>query len=135
MNPADLFSALADPTRLRVVELLHEASRPVHELSAAFSISRPAISRHLRVLKQAGLVKEIKQGRENVYSLQADRLKPAIAWLEAHRARRPAKVVASKRRVAKAGKPAPRPAPAGVPKARKPIVARPPTPQLSFFDL
>lgn len=85
MSLADLYSALADPTRLRVLELLHAKARPVHELAAAFDISRPAISRHLRVLKEAGLVQEVKQGRENLYSFQRDELKPGIAWLDSHR--------------------------------------------------
>lgn len=84
MSLADLYSALADPTRLRVLELLHDKARPVHELAAAFEISRPAISRHLRVLKEAGLVQELKQGRENLYSFQRDELKPGIAWLNEH---------------------------------------------------
>lgn len=84
MSLADLYSALADPTRLRVLELLHDKARPVHELAAAFDISRPAISRHLRVLKEAGLVQEVKQGRENLYSFQRDELKPGIAWLNEH---------------------------------------------------
>jgi DNA-binding transcriptional ArsR family regulator len=81
-TPVDQFSALADPTRCRVIEMLHERPMPVHELSAAFDISRPAISRHLRVLKDARLVKEEKQGRENVYSLQRARLKPMANWLD-----------------------------------------------------
>lgn len=85
MSLADLYSALADPTRLRVLEMLHDKSRPVHELAGAFDISRPAISRHLRVLKEAGLVKEEKQGRENVYSFQRDELTPGIAWLDQHK--------------------------------------------------
>ena len=87
MSPVDQFAALADPTRLRVIELLSAKSRPVHELAAAFSISRPAISRHLKVLKDADLVKEEKRGRENVYALQRSRLKPPMDWLEKHRAR------------------------------------------------
>ena len=84
MSPATKFSALADPTRVRVVEMLHEKSRPVHELAAAFKISRPAISRHLRVLKDARLVKEEKQGRENVYSLQRTQLKSVAEWVGQH---------------------------------------------------
>ena len=82
----DQFAALGDMTRVRVVEMLSEKARPVHELAAAFDISRPAISRHLRVLKDAGLVKEEKQGRENVYALQRARLKSLLDWLERHRA-------------------------------------------------
>ena len=82
MTPVDQFSALADPTRCKVIEMLHERPMPVHELTAAFDISRPAISRHLRVPKDARLVKEEKQGRENIYSLQRARLKPMSTWLE-----------------------------------------------------
>lgn len=82
MTPVDQFSALADATRCKVIEMLHERPMPVHELSAAFDISRPAISRHLRVLKEARLVKEEKHGRENIYSLQRARLKPMSTWLE-----------------------------------------------------
>jgi DNA-binding transcriptional ArsR family regulator len=81
MSPVVLFAALADATRCRVVEMLRERPRPVHDLAAAFSISRPAISRHLRVLKEAGLVLEQRQGRENVYSLQPHRLQPLSEWL------------------------------------------------------
>lgn len=84
MSPVAQFAALADPTRCRVVELLHERPRPVHELAAAFSISRPAISRHLRVLKEAALVREERQGRENFYSLQRRQLEPLTAWLKLH---------------------------------------------------
>ena len=82
---ADLqFSALADATRCRLVEMLFERSRPVHELAAAFEISRPAVSRHLRLLREAGLVIEEKQGRENVYSLQHQSLRALAVWLERH---------------------------------------------------
>ena len=90
MNPVALFAALADPTRCRVLEMLHERPMPVHELAAAFSISRPAISRHLRVLREASLVREEKQGRENLYSLQRQQLRPMSEWLDRHRRRRPA---------------------------------------------
>lgn len=99
MSPADQFFALADATRCRVVEMLSERAMPVHELAAAFSISRPAISRHLRVLKEAGLVKEIKRGRENIYTLQRQKLAPIGRWLERQGravtpARKPARKVA-----------------------------------------
>lgn len=116
---ADKFSALADPTRLRVVEMLHERSRPVHELAAAFAISRPAISRHLRVLKDARLVKEEKRGRENVYSLQRAQLKPLADWLNQRWTSKPVAL----RTVAEASKPAARAAPKSEPK---------PTPQMEF---
>jgi len=149
MSLVDLFSALADPTRCRVVEMLHERSRPVHELAAAFDISRPAISRHLKVLKDAGLVVEEKSGRENLYSLQRAKLKPMQVWLEKHRRDK-----ASAPRLAKPKVVAPAPAPVveaavppvtpqaalpkRTPKAPRPVVVAPPpavAPQLSFFDL
>lgn len=62
--------------------LLAERPRPVHELATAFDISRPAVSRHLRLLKEAGLVVEEKQGRENVYSLRRQSLRALSGWLE-----------------------------------------------------
>lgn len=61
--------------------MLAEAPLPVHRIADAFSISRPAISRHLRVLKQAGLVAEVKKGRENLYALKPARLSRATDWL------------------------------------------------------
>ena len=81
ITPVAQFAALADATRCRVVELLQERPRPVHELAAAFEISRPAISLHLRVLKDAELVREEKRGRENVYALDIVRLDDIKAWL------------------------------------------------------
>lgn len=84
--PIALYSALADTTRCRILEILKLAPTPVHVLAEAFSISRPAISRHLRVLKTAGLVAEVKKGRENVYAFRPAKLEPAKAWLESIRA-------------------------------------------------
>jgi len=81
MPPIQQFAALADETRCRVLDLLHARPRPVHELAAEFAISRPAISRHLRVLREAGLVREEKRGRENVYAMDPARLDPAGEWL------------------------------------------------------
>ena len=81
---SDLQQALADDTRCALIDLLRERPRPVHELAAAFSISRPAISRHLRVLKEAGLIAEERAGRENVYALKRHRLRVLSSWLEQH---------------------------------------------------
>lgn len=111
MSLVDLFSALADPTRCRVVEMLHERPRPVHELAAAFDISRPAISRHLKVLKDAGLVVEEKTGRENVYSLQRAELKPMQDWLEKHRTARAPKKAGKLKSIIDAAAVAPEPTP------------------------
>jgi DNA-binding transcriptional ArsR family regulator len=79
--PIAIYSALADATRCRIVEILLAGPIPVHTLAEAFSISRPAISRHLRVLKTAGLVAEVKKGRENLYALRPAKLAPATTWI------------------------------------------------------
>ncbi len=75
------FSALGDAVRSRMVTMLRQRPYPVHELAAAFPISRPAISRHLRVLKSAGLVVEAKVGRENLYSLNDADFPGMSKWL------------------------------------------------------
>ncbi|WIJ23784.1 ArsR/SmtB family transcription factor [Devosia sp. RR2S18] len=82
MSPVSLFNALADPTRCKIVEMLQEGPQPVHVLSAEFRISRPAISRHLRVLKSAKVIGLTKKGRENRYRLLPNRLTPAQQWLD-----------------------------------------------------
>lgn len=80
--PALQFAALADETRCALVDLLRDGPRPVHELAATFAISRPAVSRHLKILKVAGIVREERRGRENVYALDRHTLKGLSAWLE-----------------------------------------------------
>ncbi len=81
--PIALYSALADATRCKIIAILADGPIPVHKLADAFSISRPAISRHLRVLKEAGLVVEVKKGRENLYTFRAKKLDKAVDWLNA----------------------------------------------------
>jgi DNA-binding transcriptional ArsR family regulator len=144
MSLVELFSALADPTRCRVVEMLHERPRPVHELAAAFDISRPAISRHLKVLKDAGLVVEEKTGRENVYSLQRAELKPMQDWLEKHRTAKAPKKAGKPKSIVDAAVVEPVSV-AAIDAAKPKRRSRPPreviapplvaAPQLSFFDL
>jgi DNA-binding transcriptional ArsR family regulator len=65
----DPFAALGDPHRRRIVELLADRSRSVGELAQELPISRPAVSRHLRLLKQAGLVREAAAGTRRIYRL------------------------------------------------------------------
>lgn len=79
--PIAIYSALADATRCRIIDILLAGPIPVHKLADAFAISRPAISRHLRVLKTAGLVAEVKKGRENLYALRPAKLGGAMAWI------------------------------------------------------
>jgi DNA-binding transcriptional ArsR family regulator len=79
--PAVLFAALADPIRCRIVELLRDEPLPVHRIALAFPVSRPAISRHLRILRQSGLVGEERHGRENRYRLETAQLAVLVRWL------------------------------------------------------
>jgi DNA-binding transcriptional ArsR family regulator len=75
-------AALADPTRRAVLERLRQAPSPVGRLAAAFPISRPAISKHLKVLKEAGLVSEEAEGTRRVYRIDPHGLGALRAWLD-----------------------------------------------------
>ena len=77
----DVFHAIADPTRRGLLDLIAESEQPVKTLAKAFSMSRPAISQHLRILKQAGLVAERQVGREHLYRLQAIPLHEVSDWV------------------------------------------------------
>ena len=77
----DVFQAIADPTRRRLLGLVAEGDRSVASLAAAFPMTRPAISQHLRVLRRAGLVTERKVGRERHYRLRAAPLREVSAWV------------------------------------------------------
>ena len=77
----DLFAALADPTRRAILTSLQKGGAPVHRLAADFDISRPAVSKHLAVLRHARLVRETRRGRENIYALERDALEAARLWL------------------------------------------------------
>lgn len=74
--------ALGNPVRRQILHLLRERPLAVGALAAHFPISRPAVSRHLRVLREAGLIEVKSQGRENLYSLQIDGFAQAQGWLE-----------------------------------------------------
>jgi len=76
------FFALGDPARLNIVQRLAEGPKTAGELAEPFSISRPAISRHLRVLREAGITKAEVRGREWWYSIEPNTLKDAQQWLE-----------------------------------------------------
>jgi DNA-binding transcriptional ArsR family regulator len=77
--------ALADPTRRRIVELLAEGERSAGEIAAHFRTSRPGISRHLRVLREHGLVHTREQAQRRLYSLDPAPLAELDAWLERYR--------------------------------------------------
>ena len=79
------FQALADPTRRAVLELLRRGSQPAGEIAGAFPVSRPAISKHLRLLRRAHLVREHREGRHRVYQLNPDPLRAVDTWLDRYR--------------------------------------------------
>jgi len=79
------FGALADPTRRAVLDLLRAGRRPAGEIARAFPVSRPAISKHLRVLRRAHLVEERREGRHRLYQLNPTPLRAVDSWLEQYR--------------------------------------------------
>jgi DNA-binding transcriptional ArsR family regulator len=83
--PEVTFGALADPTRLAVLHLLRHGGQPAGRIAQAFPISRPAISKHLRLLRRAHLVWEHREGRHRVYQLNAEPLKALDSWLAQYR--------------------------------------------------
>lgn len=84
-NAAAVFRAVSDPTRRAILDTLRAGPRPAGAIADAFPVSRPAISRHLRVLRHASLVREEKRGRERLYALNPEPLKAIDDWLTAYR--------------------------------------------------
>jgi DNA-binding transcriptional ArsR family regulator len=81
----DAIGALADPTRRRIVELLADRERGAGEIAAQFETSRPGVSRHLRVLREHGLVNARGQGQRRLYSLDPAPLAELDSWLSRYR--------------------------------------------------
>lgn len=74
-------AAIADPVRRAILEMLREQRLPAGEIAGRFTISRPAISRHLRVLRESGLVRDTLVGRQRLYELDASRFAGLTDWL------------------------------------------------------
>jgi DNA-binding transcriptional ArsR family regulator len=85
MSLTETFAALGDPTRLAIVERLAEGDATVKELAEPFSVSLPAISRHLKVLEQAGLITRGRTAQSRPSSLRVDAFKEATKWMNARR--------------------------------------------------
>ena len=81
----DALAALADPTRRELVALLARGEVAAGELADRFAVSRPAISRHLRVLRESGLVQARTEGKRRLYTLDPRPLREIDAWLEPYR--------------------------------------------------
>ena len=78
----DVFRAIADPSRRAIIAALADGPLAVHEISSLFPISRPAISKHLRLLGEAGLVEHRRRGKENVYALDPAPFAELADWLD-----------------------------------------------------
>jgi len=81
----DVFHAISDPTRRALLDRLRAGPAPVNALAGDFDQTRPAISKHLRVLRKAKLVSEKRSGRERVYALEPQRLQSVAGWIEGYR--------------------------------------------------
>jgi DNA-binding transcriptional ArsR family regulator len=85
MSLSETFAALGDPTRLAILERLAEGDATVTELAEPFSVSLPAISRHLKVLERAGLITRGRSAQARPSSLRVEALDEAVSWLETRR--------------------------------------------------
>lgn len=79
---ADVFQAIADPTRRSLLDQLRQGEQPVKQLAEPFGVSLPAISQHLGVLCEAGLVTQRKVGRQRFYRLNPEPLQQVSCWVE-----------------------------------------------------
>jgi DNA-binding transcriptional ArsR family regulator len=107
------FAALADPTRRAVLDRLRTGHQPAGEIAQAFTVSRPAISKHLRVLVRADLLREDRRGRHRFYRVNAAPLKAVDEWLAQYRVFWESKLADLKGFVEEGGRlarPAPQPA-------------------------
>jgi DNA-binding transcriptional ArsR family regulator len=80
-----VYAAIADPTRRAILDALRRGERSAGDIAALFPVSRPAVSKHLRVLRRAGLVGERRVSQSRLYSLNARPLREVELWLEHYR--------------------------------------------------
>jgi DNA-binding transcriptional ArsR family regulator len=85
-TPPPVFEVLGEPNRRRILDLLRDDERPVGEVVAALDISQPAVSKHLRILRNAGLVASRHDGPRRLYRVNAEPLQQIDAWLAPYRA-------------------------------------------------
>jgi DNA-binding transcriptional ArsR family regulator len=81
----ETFAALAEPTRFRIVELLRSGPRPVNAIGERLQLTQPQVSKHLRVLKESGLVDVRPRAQQRLYELRAQPLRQLHHWLERYR--------------------------------------------------
>ena len=85
MAVATTFEVLAEPNRRRILDLLGRSEQPVGALVRALDVSQPAVSKHLRILREAGLVEVRGDGQRRLYRVQAESLRVVDEWLEPYR--------------------------------------------------
>ena len=81
-NANRVFAALHDPTRRAVLERLRDGPRPVNEIARGLPVTRPAVSQHLKILKEAGLVSDRSEGTRRIYYVDPKGLGAMRAWLD-----------------------------------------------------
>jgi len=81
----DVFQAIADPTRRQIIDILSDQSMNLNAVSSHFEISRPAISKHIKILTECGLVIVRREGRERYCSADVRKLREIDQWLNRHR--------------------------------------------------
>ncbi|MDO5980975.1 ArsR/SmtB family transcription factor [Flavivirga spongiicola] len=81
----DVFQAIADPVRRDIIELLSNEALTVNTVAEKFEVSRPAISKHLKILKECGIIEINKKGRERFCEIQPKNLIPAFLWIEQYK--------------------------------------------------
>ncbi|MCP5109355.1 MAG: winged helix-turn-helix transcriptional regulator [bacterium] len=79
------FRAVADPTRRAILDLLRTGRQPATKIARGFPVSRPAISKHLRILREADLVSERRHGRNRIYELNPEPLRGVEEWVSRYR--------------------------------------------------
>lgn len=81
----DVFKAIADPVRREIIQLLSDDILTVNNIAERFDISRPAVSKHLKILKECGIINIQQQGRERFCKIQPKELIPAFLWIDQYR--------------------------------------------------
>ena len=81
----DAFNAVAEPRRRQILDVLAQGERPVNDLVARLGLAQPQVSKHLRVLREVGLVEVREEGRQRMYSLNGRSLKPIHDWVASYR--------------------------------------------------
>ncbi len=81
---ADAFNAVAEPRRRQILDVLVDGERPVNDLVALLGLAQPHVSKHLRVLREVGLVEVRDEGRQRMYRLNGQSLKPIHDWVKSY---------------------------------------------------